>query len=178
VVEALKTARLFDDYGRPLSIRMGINSGRALVGNIGSDTRLNYTAIGDTVNIASRLEGANKVFGTSIILGEATRREAGDRILVRELDSIAVYGRAEGIAIFELLGLAESGPAPAWADTYARALEKYRARDFRQAAEHFAQVIAQRGTDKPAALMLERCERFLRDPPPPEWSGTTALEMK
>jgi adenylate cyclase len=177
-VEALKKARLFDDYGRPLSIRIGINSGRALVGNIGSDTRLNYTAIGDTVNIASRLEGANKIFGTSIVIGEATRREAGDRILVRELDSIAVYGRAEGIAIFELIGLAEDGPAPAWAELYARALEKYRARDFRRAAELFSEVTALRGADKASTLMLERCERFLRDAPPAEWSGVTALEMK
>jgi adenylate cyclase len=155
-----------------------VNSGRALVGNIGSETRLNYTAIGDTVNIASRLEGANKIYGTSIIIGEGTRRAAGDVILARELDSIAVYGRSEGIAIYELLGVAADEPLPLWVHAYHQALADYRGRRFRRAIEGFREVVALRGRDVAAALMIERCRTFLRDGPPAGWAGTTALGMK
>ncbi len=175
---ALAEARIFDDNGRPLKMRIGLNSGRALVGNIGSDNRLNYTAIGDTVNIASRLESANKIYGTTIIIGEATRRAAGDGIVVREIDTIAVYGRSEGIAVFELIGLAEDGPAPEWALVYEEALGEYRGRAFERAAALFRKVLALRPGDGPAALMAERCQHFMRDAPPQDWAGTTALDMK
>ncbi|MGH6925816.1 MAG: adenylate/guanylate cyclase domain-containing protein [Propylenella sp.] len=175
---ALQEAGLVDERGRPLRMRIGLNSGTALVGNIGSDTRLNYTAIGDTVNIASRLEGANKVYGTDIIIGEATRKEAGARIVVRELDRIAVYGRVEGIAIFELLGLAGESPVPEWAPAYELGLEKYRARDFAAAVERFEAVIALKGRDEASSVMIERCRDFLRLPPTSDWTGTTALAMK
>src|SRR3989442_10125853 len=100
--EALRQSKLADDGGRPLKVRIGINSGAVLVGNIGSEFRLNYTVIGDAVNVASRLEGVNKQYGTQIIIGEETRRLAGDRIRVRELDRLAVYGRAAGLQIYEL----------------------------------------------------------------------------
>ena len=109
---ALRASGLADDYGRPVKVRIGINSGDMLVGNIGSEVRLNYTVIGDAVNVASRLEGANKQYGTEIIIGEETRRLAGDRILVRELDRLVVYGRAGGLAIYELVGIAEPGAEP------------------------------------------------------------------
>jgi adenylate cyclase len=130
------------------------------------------------VNIASRLEGANKVYGTAIIIGEATRKEAGARIVARELDRIAVYGRVEGIAIFELLGLAGQNPVPQWAPVYETGLERYRARDFAGAVERFEAVIAVKGKDEASSVMIERCRDFLRTPPPPDWTGTTALAMK
>jgi adenylate cyclase len=104
---AMEEAGLVDDHGQPVKIRIGINSGDMLVGNIGSEVRLNYTVIGDAVNIASRLESTNKVYGSTIIIGPETRRLAGKSIVVRELDRLAVYGRAGGLQIYELLGMAD-----------------------------------------------------------------------
>jgi adenylate cyclase len=176
---ALRSSGLTDDGGRPLTVRVGVNSGDMLVGNIGSEFRLNYTVIGDAVNIASRLEGANKEYGTEIIIGEETRRLAGDRIHVRELDRLMVYGRAGGIAIYELLGIAGDGATlPDWAALYDRGLAAYRSRDFATAASLFQQVLDARTSDQPARMMLERCRQYLTSPPGDDWEATNAMKAK
>jgi len=131
------------------------------------------------VNIASRLEGANKEYGTEIIIGEETRRLAGDRIHVRELDRLMVYGRAGGIAIYELLGVAEDGAAlPDWAALYERGLAAYRSRDFATAASFFQQVLDARTSDQPGRMMLERCRNYLTSPPGDDWEATNAMKAK
>jgi adenylate cyclase len=164
-----------------VGLRLGINSGDMLVGNIGSSSRLNYTAIGDAVNVASRLEGLNKRYGTDILIGEATAAAAGDAVILRRVDKVAVYGRRGGQDVYELVGLAvDRGTLGdlSWIDAYEAGFERYLQRDWDGAVASFRDADRKRGGDAAARHMIARCESLKDNPPPADWDGTDTADSK
>jgi adenylate cyclase len=173
--DAIRTARM------PLRMRIGINSGSVLVGNIGSRDRLSYTVIGDPVNVASRLEPLNKLYDTEIIIGEETRRLAGERIVARRLDRVAVYGKSQGVAIYELVAMADDDTSESrdWIRAYEGGLDAYANRRWDEAIGLCEAAIAARGQpDRPALQLIGRCRRHQAVPPPADWTGLITLETK
>jgi adenylate cyclase len=178
---ALQRAEAERCGGTPLQMRVGINTGRMLVGNIGSSERLNYTVIGDPVNVASRLEALGKIYGVDIIIGEETRTAAGDAIIVRRLDRVAVYGRIEGLAIHELLGIAGDPAAevPEWVEIYEAGLAAYEDRNWSEAITLFEAAATWHGSfDRPSEVFIRRCRACLADPPPDDWTPISVHESK
>lgn len=163
--------------GHGLSHRIGLNSGEAVVGNIGSRRRFNYTVMSDTVNVASRLEGANKYYGTAIMASETTMGQTGDTFAWRELDAIRVLGRGEAIKVFEPLAKrdAESAQQAKVAAAYAEGLACWRARDFAKAADAFGRTAE---ADPASALFANRAMALIANPPPPDWTPVNTLEGK
>jgi adenylate cyclase len=163
-----------------LHARVGIATGEALVGNIGTPARFNYTVMGDTVNLASRLEGLNKLYGTAILVSEPTYLAARERVVGRPVDIVAVKGKHRGVRVYELLALASDADDTTRAlaaDTEA-ALDRYLARDFRVAAEMFERIARARPDDQPATMLRERCRHFLAMPPPETWDGVYVATEK
>lgn len=168
----------------PLSIGVGVNTGRCVVGNMGSDLRFNYSVLGDTVNLASRLEGQSKSYGVPIIVGSKTAMTVKDKYAIFELDFITVKGKTEPEVVYTILGhedVALNERFQKFRDLTINMLASYRSRDFKEALEIVEMC---RGMDDGFGLRFffdlyrERIHAFLENPPPPEWNGVFALHSK
>lgn len=166
-------------------VRIGLHTADVIVGNIGSDQRMSYTAVGDGVNVASRLEGVNKLYGTQICISEAVVTAAGESILVRPLDMVAVKGRKAGQKVYELVALRQ-GPSEFLATPeeleHCRlteaAFDAYTRRDWAAAISLYEQVALVAPQDKIPGLFTERCRHYLSEPPPADWSGVHEMKTK
>jgi adenylate cyclase len=180
---ALETIRRqWRDQNRPfLSVRIGINTGEMVVGNMGGMGKFDYTVIGDSVNLASRLEGANKQYKTGIMVSQRTYDLVKEKILGRELDLITVKGRSEPLRTYELIQLLHDPLGPElekFLVRYSEGLQLYRARRWREAREKFEETRTIRPDDYPAQLYIKRATIFETNPPPDDWNGVFVLTTK
>jgi adenylate cyclase len=175
MMEELK--KLNTDFARrgmhTLDIGVGINTGPAVVGNMGADIRFDYTAIGDSVNLASRLEGLNKYYGSHILVSEDTRNQVADGLFTfREIDRVRVQGKQLPIVMYELM-IANLDILPQFMD----GLQKYRNRQFKQAQQLFDQLVEEY-SDGPSRLYSDRCTEYLATPPSTDWDGVYTAKGK
>jgi adenylate cyclase len=185
VIEMKKRLRELQEKWRKagldeLHARMGVHSGKATVGNMGSRTRMDYTAMGDAVNLASRLEGANKFYDTNAMISGSTYEGVKDQVDARNLDIIRVVGKTEPVSIYELLG--KKGTLP---DKIYDMLEKYNQgreffinQDWKEARQMFKQGLKIVSDDGPCKIYVERCDNYIKNPPKRGWDGVYVLKGK
>jgi len=165
----------------PISIRIGLNSGEIVAAYVGASDRADYTAIADAVNLAARLEGANKYYATSIMTGEATYLLAREKFFFREIDCIRVVGKKLGVRVYELLGEREGGKTRfdrEFLETYDAAMSAFRERNWSVAATLFGKCVELRPEDTPSNIQYGRAQGFVMNPPPAEWNGVFELTAK
>lgn len=175
MLEQLKLLnRAYESRGlSSIDIGIGINTGDAIVGNMGADFRFDYTAIGDNVNLASRLEGLNKYYGTHTLVSHATRQQVNDPgLLFREIDLVQVKGKLKPVPLYELMSGGEQITEP-----FTSALDLYREGRFAEARAAFTPM-ATAGADPVSILYLERCSEFMSNPPPADWNGVFVARTK
>jgi class 3 adenylate cyclase/HAMP domain-containing protein len=179
MIEALKVfnAAQRAEGGPEFPIGIGINYGVVTVGNIGCEKKMNYTVIGDMVNLASRLEGLTKKYRQPILISESVAMKISDALPLRQVDMVAVKGKTKGVKIFTVRRRLSDPEAGIW-KLHEEGIARYYGRDFARAAEIFGQILSHDGDDEPAALYLERSREKQRNPPPRDWDGVEVLTEK
>ena len=165
----------------PLPSRIGINSGEMKVGNMGSDTRHQYTAVGDAVNLGSRLEGANKKYGSRIIISEHTYNIVKDDFITRPLDLLRVMGKKKPVWVYELITGREGKISIEYSnmlDEYNKGFNCYRQRDWNGGLRHFQNALQNIVDDGPSKLYVKRCHEFFENPPSEDWDGVHDMREK
>jgi adenylate cyclase len=189
--QALKNMNGFwKEIGKPpLVTRFGINYGHAVIGNVGSSERMNYTAIGDAVNLSARLEGTNKMYGTNIIISDSAYARLDSSFIVRPLDIVAVKGKEKGTKIFELVGRVGdeqiypvSDATLKFCEEFTNAFDLYIEQKWAKAKKAFeALEVLNKETKHPdhaIAMYIERCKNFINNPPGDDWDGVVHLKEK
>lgn len=163
-----------------LAMGIGLNTGWVTAGNLGSQTFMDYTVIGDTVNLASRLEGLTKHYGVEVLVSEATAAHLKERFVLRELDRVRVKGKDRPVTIYELMGVQGELDATRLElqKAFSQGLELYRTRAWEEAEACFREALDLVPGDKSSGLYLDRCRRCREDPPPKDWKGVTVFETK
>jgi class 3 adenylate cyclase len=164
----------------PFLTRIGIHTGAALVGNVGYKDRLSYTAMGDAVNLASRLESLNRHYGTSILISESTYHLVRADFVARPVDFVAVLGRSSGVKIYELLAARSEAAASelAWVALCETGTRLYLRRQWSQARAQFLAALEAKPGDQPARMLAERCAAYESNPPPADWQGLVVMASK
>ena len=169
------------EEGRPaIKVRMGLNSGPMVVGNMGSAQRMDYTMMGDAVNLAARLEGANKFYGSDLMVSDATYQQAKDSVDARLFDTLRVVGKNEPITVWQLLerkGETKGLMADLVAQ-YEKAMGLYKDRDWGPAADAFKLALAISENDGVSMTYMKRCQEYMKNPPPADWDGVFTLTEK
>jgi adenylate cyclase len=181
MLDALKDLqKKWASEGRPiLNIGVGLNSGDMVVGNMGSQMRFDYTVMGDSVNLGSRLEGINKEYGTNIIISESTYESVKDELVCRELDSVRVKGKKLPVKIFELIcDKKDVGKHEAFLQLFEDGLEKYKQALWDEAVAAFEKVLEIRPDDPPALLYIQRCKDLKESPPEQPWDCVFTMTRK
>ncbi|MFA4922650.1 MAG: adenylate/guanylate cyclase domain-containing protein [Ignavibacteriaceae bacterium] len=164
-----------------IQVRMGINTGEVVVGNMGGSERFDYTVMGDTVNLASRLEGANKEYGTYLMLSEMTYDVVKNDFITRELDALVVKGKTQPVKVYELIAFNDEQLNQTTLDClslFNEGLALYKKFEFKEAATKFAEAKNIKSNDHPAFVYLKRCMHFIENPPPKNWDGVFRMTTK